>query len=443
MSKNEVGKNGKNDIGKKKKYWFFVDTHVHISIKKDHILFYNTLTGQTLEFTGEPLILRLTKRLKADRNLRVIGLKAGELRDPAIMKFVGRIRGMFMGDIMDAAYSKAKPAQLPPYLHVGEQENPEESGIPLGTKMIDYLDRIMLYINQSCPQDCGVCAEAFRQFPCCTSRGDSKTAKEMDISKLRYLIKILEPTELEEIIISGGNILSYSHIGEMSTLLRSLPMMKTFYIHYLNIALNIADQTGSLGHFRDMDSRLKIPVTFPVQEEKFKRALDVLNREGFEASFIYVIRGEKDFQAAERLNTIYNIDAAGYQTVYQPFFTGENLEFFKQNVYYDRDDITAEKPTFKDIFARSMINSLDFGMLTIKPDGSIYPNINAPKLGTLGVETLPKLINKELFGGKSWKRIRKNVQPCKSCVYERVCPPISNYSNAIGKYNLCRIWPQT
>ena len=50
-----------------------------------------------------------------------------------------------------------------------------------------------------------------------------------------------------------------------------------------------------------------------------------------------------------------------------------------------------------------------------------------------------EMIVKEIIRGKSWKLTRRKVMPCKKCVYCDICPPISNYEKAIGKYNLCKI----
>ena len=41
--------------------------------------------------------------------------------------------------------------------------------------------------------------------------------------------------------------------------------------------------------------------------------------------------------------------------------------------------------------------------------------------------------------GKSWWKLRTNIKPCNNCLYNLLCPPISNYEYVIGKYNLCNI----
>ena len=79
-----------------KKYWFFIDSHVHISIKEENVLFYNTFSGEILEYSREPIVLKLTRQLKAHSNLRVIGLKMDDLQNPVIKDFIQQIRIHFI-----------------------------------------------------------------------------------------------------------------------------------------------------------------------------------------------------------------------------------------------------------------------------------------------------------------------------------------------------------
>jgi pseudo-rSAM protein len=115
------------------------------------------------------------------------------------------------------------------------------------------------------------------------------------------------------------------------------------------------------------------------------------------------------------------------------------LDVFNKNIFNTLEDIFEAKPSQKDIFIRQAINQLNFGKLFILPDGSVYSNLNAPKLGTLQKHSLYDLIQKELYKQKNWFKLRKNDKPCKGCVYNLLCPPISTYEYVIGKYNLCNV----
>ena len=82
---------------------------------------------------------------------------------------------------------------------------------------------------------------------------------------------------------------------------------------------------------------------------------------------------------------------------------------------------------------------LNFGRLSILPNGDIYANIYHNKLGNILKDKLNEIIENEIINGKSWLNVRRLVEPCKNCVFELVCSPISNYEYAIKKFDLCNI----
>ncbi len=92
----------------------------------------------------------------------------------------------------------------------------------------------------------------------------------------------------------------------------------------------------------------------------------------------------------------------------------------------------------EDIYSRQLVN--DYGKLTIMADGKIYANLNDPVLGNASKNSLEEVVLKEIKQGKSWKRLRTRVMPCRHCVFQHVCPPISNYELVLKKYNLCKVF---
>jgi len=68
-------------------------------------------------------------------------------------------------------------------------------------------------------------------------------------------------------------------------------------------------------------------------------------------------------------------------------------------------------------------------------DEAIYTNLNHEKI--YNSFDLNKIIEKEFFLNKSWLRIRKDVEPCNVCVYNAICPPISNYEYVLNRFDLC------
>jgi pseudo-rSAM protein len=79
--------------------------------------------------------------------------------------------------------------------------------------------------------------------------------------------------------------------------------------------------------------------------------------------------------------------------------------------------------------------------LTVLSNKKVYANLNNPGIEILGRDDILDIVYKEMHKGKSWTKIRKYVTPCKSCVFNALCPPISNYEYTLGKYDLCYMSP--
>lgn len=416
-----------------KAYWFSIETYVHISIKKDSLLLYNSLNGKALEYPGEPhrKILNLVKRLQSSKNLQVIRLKEKDLQDPIISQFVKDMRTYFMGDLLDTACSRGKPVQMMPIVTIQREikKLKKDMGRSVGEDMMEYLTEIFLYINNRCEQYCDICTSAYKQFPCCTAAKNRKG--EMAVENIKLLVEELTGTSTTNLNILGGNIFRHSKFAEFTEMINRLPGVKTFYCHYLNICeeesktkLKLLDLTSS---------RLKIPVTPPIDEEKLNAVMDMVRDANLNSIFIFVIQNKVEFEKAETAIAALGVDNYDYQ----PFYNGKNLMVFKENIFMDKEEILGARPSLKDIYQNSWVNNLNFGRLTILNNGHIYANINASRLGILGKDSLYDVLYREMYHGKSWRRTRKNVVPCKGCTFQALCPPITNYSFAIGRNDLC------
>jgi pseudo-rSAM protein len=180
-------------------------------------------------------------------------------------------------------------------------------------------------------------------------------------------------------------------------------------------------------------------IDFPLNKEKLKEAQTLLKQSNVDSTFQFIVEGEKDVEGAEHAISQNNIEKFGFS----PYFNGNNTSFFKKNVFIDREDILSSSPSMNEIFARMTLNRFNVGTITIFSNTDIYANVNHSKLGKLGEKDLFLFIARELRYGKSWARIRKNVSPCKRCVFNTLCPPITNYEYALGYYNLCHIMKET
>ena len=71
------------------------------------------------------------------------------------------------------------------------------------------------------------------------------------------------------------------------------------------------------------------------------------------------------------------------------------------------------------------------------PNGIIVANNNHKPIGSVK-DSINDIIVNEIKNGESWFLLR-DQQPCNECLYQRLCPSLSNYEIILNKPNLCNI----
>jgi pseudo-rSAM protein len=177
------------------------------------------------------------------------------------------------------------------------------------------------------------------------------------------------------------------------------------------------------------DFKHNIFIHFPLEENVLRNAVSD------NSIFHFIITSDNDYALSQQVIEQYNLS----NTVYHPFFTGENIEFFKENIFLTENDILENEIKQKTIFANQKLNSNFFGTLYFFSDGDVFSNPNTEALGNIKEMSLLDLIYKEMITNTSWRKIR-NEKPCFDCAYQYLCPPVSNYESVIGQPNLCTVF---
>lgn len=86
-----------------------------------------------------------------------------------------------------------------------------------------------------------------------------------------------------------------------------------------------------------------------------------------------------------------------------------------------------------EIISSQYLNANFFGELLILSSGNIYSCLQHPPIGNIDVDDLREVLYSEFLTYKNWFMVRKNLSVCKSCVFNFLCPPISNYELSIGE----------
>lgn len=414
-------------------YWFYIEPYVHIAAKGNRALFYNTMNGKPREYDN-PVIVKLIKKLDSEKNLLVIKLTEKELQNPEISEFVKEVRADYAGDLIDTSYSQKRPIQMRPRVKIQKdvEEVTDDGESFMGEGIMENLSEISLYLTDRCSRDCSFCRDGYKQFLTCT-KGRGSGVRELEIEKIEQFISETGGSSVFRFNILGGDIFSYPQFAAVVRLLDKTTKVKTYYTHYLDL-IDREDELALIGN--DL-SYLNVMVDFPVSQEELEKAASLCKQRVKNFEFVFVIQEEKEIEITQNICSRLNIGAVSFK----PYYNGKNLDFFKENVFSRKEDLWLSKPGLKDIYTRMKVNTDHFGKVTVLSSGAVHANVTRGKIGVLGRDSLYDVVFKEMYEGKSWRKPRSKVAPCKSCIYCFLCPPVSNYEYALKRHNLCEMWP--
>jgi pseudo-rSAM protein len=256
---------------------------------------------------------------------------------------------------------------------------------------------------------------------CCTA---NNTGQELSVEEINRIFKQIQYSSIGKVNILGGNIFQYQHLTELNLLFDSFREIIHCYFHYENYKANV------LPDFL----KLELIVNFPLKNTVFENIWNLINKEKTTVHFF--IENEKQYAMVENLTDNFGIEKYNIK----PFFNGRNMNFFRDNIFLSKDDIFSKTLSIREIFRNQKLNSNFFGSLFILPAGSVKTNMNSQSIGNIKADRLLNLIYREMIENTAWRKVR-DVNPCKSCLYQWLCPPPSNYELVTGKPNLCHVKP--
>lgn len=410
---------------KKNGYWFYLEPYVHVVVRRDAALLYNTVNGERIE-TSDPDPLKLIRALQHYMNQGVIYLDEETHSQKEIKTFIEEVREKYIGDIIDVTLFPEKPIQFTPIpkLYKGTVRQKSDPLELPAENILSYVQFIYLKINNGCGLSCSDCPYAYLQNFHCSSRG----ATEMYIHQIEQIKQILDTIPLQRLYITGGNIFKHSGFVEIIKLFEKVKDYCTFGFHYLNMP-----EKQILEQLVGYHLELFIPPPYDVGKiQKYVQELDQ-----YELNYLIklAVTSSDDVTAYHQLAEIF----PEHSMIPEPLFTGNNYAFFDESIFLDREDIFESPIPMHQIFANQILNKNFFGSLYVESDGTVRSNPNNKgMLGNIFESSLYSIIAEELIHNHSWKKIR-NKKPCSECLYNALCPSVSNYELALNRYDLCHI----
>ena len=413
-------------MSQNKKYWLYIEPYCFIFTKKNKALIYNTLSSSKIEVVFSKILNKIIKELKDSKNMYCVEVDEKDLEDEYLREFINNLKINFSGDIVDTSFNKIKPIVMYPELKLqGQIQTLEKMKyMAVGTNILTYLDEVLIQINGECNINCDYCNNAYKQTIYCT-----QNSNELNIGQIKNIIYQLGGTAIQKLHITGGNIFKYSELGELIRSFKNIPYQINYHMHYKNIINNIEDMLI----FNNNNSLISLKVDFPVEEYIIRQISTNLKSKKLNYNWHFLISSTSEYEKYEKLCTSLGLE----NSEIFPVFNNFNIEFLKENMFLNKEDVSLIECNRREVFAKRVLNINHFGKLTIMSDGNVYSNINNTEIGNIE-QSLYELIEIELKNGNSWFNYRNN-KPCNECVYQFLCPSPSNYEQVLGKLNLCHI----
>jgi len=407
-------------------FFLTVFPFVYISKYENDTIFYNTISGENIKFKNNIHIAELAERLEYQNYACIVNKDEFEKLNQ--VEFFKLLIENNLGYYIDKKHFQILPAAM----RCAEINNQDFIALFRNNEYImENLREVTFYINS----DIGNLntANQLRKEKSCKQFlfpiHDSQPS-ELSLSKIEKIVKDIEINRLN-INILGGNILKHSQIELLIRFLNETTYNISYYFHYQDWIKDHSQQI--ISSINEYDTK-KILIDFPFNETQFEQWGNLLTQKNIRIEFF--VETDEEIKEAEIVINKFKLN----NYIFKPYYNGDNYEFFKENVFISEEDILSVKESLFELITKKISNPSFFGKITFDVYGNVYSNVNLPSISNIDNLNLNHLIYELITDDNSiWLRSRKKVEPCSKCIYNLLCPPISNYELVLGQNNLCTV----
>lgn len=404
-------------------HWFYLESYTFLFYSKNQYVIYNTLNSTYIDCSLYGKTINTVLSILHNTNKTYcVGIYEYQLRDSQFTEFIKKIRNTFSGDIIKNIRG------IPPFiskpilriLHHPNNPKTKEYNL-LGENALFHLHEVTFYLENQGFDLNPMYKDCYKQFlyPTYTEKQKLSHAKYLEI------IEQLSICQIDKINIIPATIEKKELFSYLLSLSRQYSIKTQIILPYKKYNKEDLKQLLTNPQFSIM-----IMVHLPVDYEELNSYINLFNEYNITWSLIASNKNDVIFLSKNNLGKFTNID-------YIPWYTGDNMDFFKEYIYNDFKDIIEQKNTKQHIFRKQILNDNLFGKLTIFPTGEVYSNVNFPTIGNIQDQKLSEIVYSEIENYfKPWFFTRDYVS-CKNCVNKYLCPSISNYEIVANEYNMC------
>ena len=404
-------------------HWFYLESYTFLFYSKNQYVIYNTLNSTYIDCSLYGKTINTVLSILHNTNKTYcVGIYEYQLRDSQFTEFIKKIRNTFSGDIIKNIRG------IPPFiskpilriLHHPNNPKTKEYNL-LGENALFHLHEMTFYLENQGFDLNPMYKDCYKQFlyPTYTEKQKLSHAKYLEI------IEQLSICQIDKINIIPATIEKKELFSYLLSLSRQYSIKTQIILPYKKYNKEDLKQLLTNPQFSIM-----IMVHLPVDYEELNSYINLFNEYNITWSLIASNKNDVIFLSKNNLGKFTNVD-------YIPWYTGDNMDFFKEYIYNDFKDIIEQKNTKQHIFRKQILNDNLFGKLTIFPTGEVYSNVNFPTIGNIQDQKLSEIVYSEIENYfKPWFFTRDYVS-CKNCVNKYLCPSISNYEIVANEYNMC------
>lgn len=404
-------------------HWFYLESYTFLFYSKNQYVIYNTLNSTYIDCSLYGKTINTVLSILHNTNKTYcVGIYEYQLRDSQFTEFIKKIRNTFSGDIIKNIRG------IPPFiskpilriLHHPNNPKTKEYNL-LGENALFHLHEVTFYLENQGFDLNPMYKDCYKQFlyPTYTEKQKLSHAKYLEI------IEQLSICQIDKINIIPATIEKKELFSYLLSLSRQYSIKTQIILPYKKYNKEDLKQLLINPQFSIM-----IMVHLPVDYEELNSYINLFNEYNITWSLIASNKNDVIFLSKNNLGKFTNVD-------YIPWYTGDNMDFFKEYIYNDFKDIIEQKNTKQHIFRKQILNDNLFGKLTIFPTGEVYSNENFPTIGNIQDQKLSEIVYSEIENYfKPWFFTRDYVS-CKNCVNKYLCPSISNYEIVANEYNMC------
>ena len=404
-------------------HWFYLESYTFLFYSKNQYVIYNTLNSTYIDCSLYGKTINTVLSILHNTNKTYcVGIYEYQLRDSQFTEFIKKIRNTFSGDIIKNIRG------IPPFiskpilriLHHPNNPKTKEYNL-LGENALFHLHEVTFYLENQGFDLNPMYKDCYKQFlyPTYTEKQKLSHAKYLEI------IEQLSICQIDKINIIPATIEKKELFSYLLSLSRQYSIKTQIILPYKKYNKEDLKQLLTNPQFSIM-----IMVHLPVDYEELNSYINLFIEYNITWSLIASNKNDVIFLSKNNLGKFTNVD-------YIPWYTGDNMDFFKEYIYNDFKDIIEQKNTKQHIFRKQILNDNLFGKLTIFPTGEVYSNVNFPTIGNIQDQKLSEIVYSEIENYfKPWFFTRDYVS-CKNCVNKYLCPSISNYEIVANEYNMC------